>query len=137
MVRAAALALALIAAPAAAAADRFDLVCKGSTITETAEGKRSEPFERRYRIDLGSARWCQEDCGVVRPIAEVQEAYLRLEPRTTHRDGTTEFEAKIDRTSGAETVIFMGDRSFLYFTQTDASCKPAPFSGFPTLKKVF
>lgn len=139
MVRAAALALILVATPAVAAPDQFDLDCSGTTRTQTVSTDKTEPFTRHYRIDLESKRWCAADCGAVHPIAEVQESYLKLEPGSDEYtpEGRKTFTSMISRTTGAETVTYAVTGRDLYTSESRAQCRAAAFSGFPKLDKQF
>lgn len=130
---------AVLAATSAQAADRFDLICSGSTHISTPDGDQSTPIQRHYRVDTKAKRWCADECGAVHPIAEVQEAYLKLEPSADEStpEGHKTFAAMIDRITGEETVIYSIFGRRFYTSELKAQCKPAPFSGFPRLGKQF
>jgi hypothetical protein len=131
--------IALAASSPAVAADQFDLICAGTQRTMSGVTDKQAPYSDRFRIDLKSQQWCHADCGAVRKIAEVQQAYLRLEPSSNEMtaDGPKRFDQVISRTDGRLLTIYLVQGRNFFSMTTDATCKPAPFSGFPELHKEF
>jgi len=140
--------LALVAAATIAAQpqhteEQFNLVCSGTmhSYFEQTGSVKDEPYTYTYRIDLKSGKWCEADCRVVNPIAEVQPTFLRLRPdrnedAPTHREKWTSL---IDRTNGTEIVMVEGwDNLLGNSTMTwKGTCERQPFTGFPEVKTKF
>jgi hypothetical protein len=131
--------IALAASSPAVAADQFDLICAGTQRTLFGVTDKQEPYSERFRIDLKTQQWCRADCGAVRKIAEVQQAYLRLEPSSNEltADGQKRFDQVISRTDGRLLTVYMVNGRNFFSMTTAATCKSAPFSGFPELHKEF
>jgi len=116
------IAIGLLAATPAVAADQFDLVC-----TAKKSGTR-------YRIDLTRGEWCEGDGTVVKKVAEATTGMLflaRHEPSGV-RDKTVRLW--VNRNTG-EWADYSYDPAF----DTTGSlkkgfCQPASFSGFPSPK---
>ena len=122
---------------------QFNLVCSGTTHSyfEKTASVKDEPYSYTYRIDLKSGKWCEADCALVRPIAEAQPTFLRLQPdrnedAPTHREKWT---GLIDRTSGTEIMMVESSDDLLgNSTMTwKGTCTRQPFGGFPTPKTKF
>jgi hypothetical protein len=109
----------MIAMPAVAA-DQFDLVCK------------SGRSEARYRIDLGSGEWCQDDCKGTARIASVTSGILTLVDQKPVRPNDIAISVIINRATGRwyRSVSMPRDVP----TITDGICEPSDFTGFPITK---
>lgn len=112
------LALAL-AAPAAQAADRFDLICTSSGL--------AQPL--RVAVDLVQGAWCEAECASPRPIAKIDPGMLVFDQ-----------SERLDR-SGDPQVRFEVNRTTSEFFRLDArteqgfvtgACTLAPFTPFPS-----
>jgi hypothetical protein len=137
------LAAAAIAAQPQHSDQQFNLVCSGTihSFFENTASMKDEPYSYTYRIDLKSGNWCEAECTVVRPIADVQPTILRLEPNRnedapTHREKWTSL---IDRTDGSQmTMVESWDDLLGNSTMTwKGTCERRPFSGFPEVKTKF
>jgi hypothetical protein len=127
------IAAALVATPAAAATEQFDLVCNGKT-RESSIGRWKAAPETRYRIDLAANRWCQGDCKQPEKIYEVSETKLTLKwiKEDTPRSRALIF-IKIDRSTGAWENYW----SSSFFSETAGQCEVAPFTEFPVTPTKF
>lgn len=125
--RAVFLALALVSVPAAAA-EQFDLICKG-TYRQAVNGKW-RPMEVRLRIDLPSSEWCRDKCSDVRKIAEITSGKITL-AQSDRADSRLYSLQTVDRATGEFHFYLNGSGTFW---EEQANCAPAPFSGFPARK---
>ncbi len=127
--RAMILAAAMIASPVAAA-DQFDLVCKGQYKERPNSGWK--PVEVRYRIDIPAKSWCFESCRSAQQIQSIEGGKLvlfRPDP-ADRRSGYATHE--IDRVSGNYSRT--QNRGIGSFWEEEGHCEPADFSGFPSPK---
>lgn len=108
-------------------AQRFDLVCRGTSTTMSRLLPTSETATNtRYRLDLAGKRWCADDCQRVFDLTSSTPAEIVL----TREEGPGVFnELKVNRTTGRMTgrTTVGGSDSF-----TNATCTRAAFSGMPT-----
>jgi hypothetical protein len=121
-----ALLLLAVAAPAVAA-DQFDLECRGNVTSAGASAAR------HYRVDLKAGRWCADgDNGqcVVRPIAEVEPDLIWFERREPKFPGDLQITHYVSRTTG-RWYWHLGPM------ETEGTCTPEQFSGFPKLETKF
>lgn len=127
-------------AAAAAVAAAFNLVCTGTQTSRSIAGEKTEPYSHVYRIDLDKRKWCEEGCGSVHDIADVQAAYLDMQPRK-NVDTAVEhdfFEWTIDRVTGRESLLATkGMRADIIILKWEGSCEMRPFTGFPILPTKF
>ncbi len=122
------LATMLMAAPAAAA-DQFDLVCKGQYRVRPNGGLTSRDI--RFRLDLVTKSWCRDSCTQVRTIQAVEQGKIVLRHQQEERPRLLSF-SEIDRVAGTYRDFSAGGgRSFW---DEEGRCEVAPFSGFPTAK---
>lgn len=131
------IAAALVATPAAAATDQFDLVCTGTV--KTAPRGAASAINTRYRVDLAAKSWCRDDCAEVRTIEAVTDGEIVFEQRGQDVNAQPWVRHTVDRTSGAwkdflSTPDVQGRNVFSPGLWIDAvgACTTAPFSGFPT-----
>jgi hypothetical protein len=122
--------LAVVASAAQAETQQFDLVCKGTGAGGYYKDK-TVAWERRYRIDLATNRWCMDECSEAQPIASVTTDQL-----TFKRDGIGDPRVKpyyhwVSRISG-DMIRYMGGLGV--WLDEKGHCTPAPFSGLPTPK---
>lgn len=122
--RALVIALALIATPAAAA-ERFDLVCKGKKNTV-----------EHYRIDLDRGEWCSDKCEMIQKISSVTSGLIVLAEHQPGYPGDRTSYNRINRVTG-EWEWFHRDPRFVETQDIKGSCEVAPFSGFPDAKRKF
>jgi hypothetical protein len=118
-------AVALISA--APAPSKFDLECSGTTNSE--DGSKAS-YTERYRLNLGTRRWCMGECRVVKPIADLQNSMILLEQSTPPDDSFKHF---LDREKGQDLIFDHGPP----MSNTTGECKRLPFSGFPSFKTKF
>jgi hypothetical protein len=117
------LAAAALLAGEAQAADQFDLVCKGEQ--KISSVPRSEQIVQRYRVDLTSGIWCEDECTDVRHIQDLTPTRIIFEE---HGELLREGSALhiVDRTTGDWYRNIGGDGVYLI---VKGQCQPAPFSG--------
>jgi hypothetical protein len=111
-------------AQAAEQAQQFDLVCRGK-VRDISIGRRDEPTESRYRIDLSKNQWCEADCQVVRTFAEVTPTRLFFE-KTDEPLKRSSMLHGVDRTNG-EWFLMAESRGDPWSIK--GICEPAQFSG--------
>lgn len=125
-------AIVAIASPAAAA-DTFDLVCKG-TIKQSING-RPKPYEVRYRIDLAGKRWCREACTKVMAIQAVEAGRIVLLQSDKQHSSDVQAYRWIDHTTGEWNDYFSSKVGLSsVYQDVVGQCDPADFSGFPPAK---
>lgn len=125
----------LFAQPAAAAADQFDLVCKGTVTTKTASGTKVEDFSRHLRIDLSQGKYCDDDCRGLFDIVKVNPAAIVIDEGVLEAGTfTSVFITSIDRVTGRysslEHISEGQEAPSRKSIETNAICEPRPFSGF-------
>lgn len=128
----------MAAAGGAHAADQFDLLCTG-TVKQRANGKPS-PYQKTYRIDIATNRWCVDACAQAGAIFAVTASKLTLMEATDSSKSTdgSALTHEIDRTSGA--LVDFQYRPPLFanslpsWWEVRGTCEPRPFSGIPTAK---
>lgn len=128
------LVLGLTSSPALAqTAQRFDLVCAGTT----QRGVDAEPVPDNYRIrvDLEANRWCWGACEMTFPIAEVAPDRLTFvsENVDTPRKRSMS-ENSVSRVTGEHRQIWIESRPIPTFLETKGQCEPGPFTGFPAAR---
>jgi hypothetical protein len=132
--------LLLTAAAAASPAQKFDLVCVGSTQVTSLQDKHEEPFNTTYRVDLDAKKWCSGGCGAIHDIYSVQPAVLQLEA-PVRTDTVTEYkidESFISRETGQLQAFYsVGRGANIMMWNTKAMCQKQPFSGFPAIETKF
>jgi hypothetical protein len=113
-------AIGMLAATPAVAADQFDLVCT------------AKKDVTRYRVDLNRGEWFLEKCRGVVKIAEVTAGTLTLLDEKAAKSGDVEHHIIINRSTGDWYSSFsVGD---LAPSVERGTCEPASFSGFPSPK---
>lgn len=110
----------LIATPAAAAEQQFDLICKG------------KGFETRYRVDLERNEACSGKCERVWRMGEVSSGQLKLIEKIPTSGNDLEERATVNRVTGV--YSYMNHVPGLRPTFEDGICSRAAFTGFPTAK---
>lgn len=117
--RAFVLATCLMASPAFAADQQFDLICT------------SPNGSAHYRIDLDRGEVCEDVCDRVRKIAEATSGELTLtKTMPTYRNDLEEV-SMVNRSTGAwHYHNALGGRVYT----REGRCERAPFSGFPVAK---
>lgn len=101
---------------------KFDLVCVGRW---TVSGETEEPFQDTFRVDLERGAWCRENCSRIYQIASVEPGQIQLSAANEQGQGNS---LSIDRVSGK---LYGRVRMEGLDSTTFATCKSAPFSGFP------
>ncbi len=115
------LALWLLIASPAMAAEQFDLICKGD----------DEVW--RYRIDLARGEWCARECDVTLKIVSTTASTIVLQQQEPQFRGGDSFRNMINRATG-EWYFYRSLPSIDFSKTVDGKCVPAPFSGFPAAK---
>lgn len=133
--------LALMLLAASQQPQQFDLVCTGEVKRDLlAPGS---PYNVVLRVDLAAGKWCEDGCGVIHDIAEVQPSIIYFEKESAEdrllRNQRSHF---VNRGTGGyvrhvSERIEAGIASFRSERFTQGECSPAPFSGFPELKTKF
>ena len=98
-----------------AAAEQFNLVCRGTLNLPT-----NAQFDRTFRVDLDRRLFCQADCRTVQPIQ------VTGPPTLLFKD--------FDRLTGSVHQVDVADggyRSYNSNTSAKGRCRRQPFSGFP------
>lgn len=124
---------------AAAVASTFNLVCSGEVKSFGGGEAGSEPFEKIYRVDLDSGKWCEGECPEQKPLAKVTGTSLTLEDELTEgATSRTERMSMVSRETGefVSKSIILGSygKLSLYYS---GQCEAAPFSGFPEFETKF
>ena len=115
------MAVALVAAPAMAAEQQFDLICSGS-----------RKAAAHYRVDLARGEWCQAECKGTVKIADATLGTLTLLNRKAVRPRDSESRVTINRSTGEwHSYWSFGDQLPVV---EDGVCLPAAFSGFPATR---
>jgi hypothetical protein len=118
------LAVVMIAAPAAAA-DQFDLVCKG--LERDGSSRQRKPVEKHYRVDLATKRWCSGACARSSQIQQI------IPDRIVFRDAERKFYSDnlvshyVDRRSGEWVDHWFAASGAS--VERDGQCEVATFSG--------
>lgn len=125
---------ALISTPAAAA-DQFDLVCKGEWRFGPTDPY--EPHDFRLRVDLAAKKYCELDCKVLKPIEDVQPQRIVFRTATEiERASDTLVYHYVDRTNG-NFRQFLSSQHPYHWQDLKGTCEPATFSGFGEEKAKF
>lgn len=117
--------LVALALTGATTPQQFDLVCTG-TVTSVGQ-----PTTRRYHVDLQARKWCAgvDQCAV-RDIAEIDPDVIWFERHQPTYRGDMKITHYVERTTGKWVWI-------LDAMDTEGTCEPAPFTGFPTAPTRF
>jgi hypothetical protein len=133
--------LVLLALAAATSPQQFDLVCTGDTKADFLA--TPSPYRVTLHVDLTARKWCEDKCGTIRDIAEVQPSLIYFE-KASAEDKLLHNERNhfVNRESGGyidyvNERIEAGSASFRSMHFTQGTCKAAPFSGFPEIKTKF
>jgi hypothetical protein len=129
-------------ASGSAAAEPFNLTCSGTMTTVTIDGKRAEPYNSTYRLDLDRGKWCEGECKALFEIESVQPTQLTLLSKEvdtpSERSTTSNF---IDRETGAHHALATSanprDRRSTITIAWSGQCTKAPFGGFPAFETAF
>lgn len=122
------LSLALLATPAAAA-DQFDLVCRGS---EADPRGIEKTYGARFRVDLSAMKYCEDVCSERTKIAKVNENYIIFSDLNDPALGRVYMS--VDRRTGElDGEASVGPARFV----TKATCERREFSGFPKVVRRF
>lgn len=122
-------ALGTVATPAAAA-DQFDLICKGRQ--KTSIDGSWKPYEQSYKVDLTSKTYCTFKCELVESIASVDDARIAFQKTDEADAGAVTVFHYVNRSDGKWTYFFSGGSGS--YENTEGVCEPAPFTGFPAAK---
>ena len=128
--------LLLVPAATLATAEHVDLHCNGTESVAHPAGERVETYAIIYRIALGEAKGCRQDCREVRTLAGVSDARLVLETGSSSaaNERVTSFTV-VDRPAGGRMpgrIAFRQDeRKPLPLSIGDGKCRRTLFSGFP------
>lgn len=118
----------------------FNLVCTGTSTWRSLGSNSSDPYTHTYRIDLDKKQWCEEGCGIIRDIADVQPVLIEFKPRR-NVDNAIEhefYEWSIDRTSGQEHLLWTKGRGAdITIMKWEGTCIRQPFTGFPSIATKF
>lgn len=120
--------LAACATPAAAA-DQFDLLCKGQQ--RFAVNGATQPVEARYRVDTAARRWCRDQCFSVEALigATPEKLVFKSRPKTPPSEEVT--DESFERATGKWVDLYVGPYPPGEYASTEGRCEVAPFSGFP------
>lgn len=117
----------------------FDLICNLENTLSDVVGFHSEQFgkasftTRRFRIDLGSERWCESDCVETSPLYRVDDRDIVF--AASGSPGVTDSIEMVSRESGQFTerirIFSQVDPLKIEVFMTKGVCLRAPFTGFP------
>jgi hypothetical protein len=125
-------ACALLAMASSALAEQqmqFDLKCTGTSKTESQ--KLDAPFQRTIHVDLVTGQYCNDECGSVRKIAQVDP--LRIAFEWSPAEPMLMNRVAVDRRTGDYTIGQLNVEPG-HWLLGKAVCTPAPFTPFPTTK---
>ena len=113
----------------------FDLICTGQSTLSDVVGFSSTPFgaptkfERRYRVDLQSLRWCDGECSGTNKLVSVTDTQIVFSE--SESPGTDQVTV-VSRENGhfRDRTRIIGPKVMSVF-MVDATCTRADFSGFP------
>jgi len=127
------LALLLLVATPAFAADQFDMACQGTKLTTRAGP--AEPATVRVHVDLAARQWCLDACGRVQPIQDVSDAAITFKDDTTlntREESTT--EVTVDRRTNRFHQLLIFERPQTSYLKLEATCTIEAFTPFPAGK---
>ena len=119
--------LALLAA-APAAAESFDMVCQAHVVNHDVQANTDLELGDetiRYRLDLVSMRYCDDECENQHPFKATADDYVFADTDTQ----ADTFVQKINRQTGALTYKDKLDDGSV--TLKSGPCQKEAFSGFP------
>ena len=123
---------AMLAAPAAAASDQFDLICAGQYKDHLMA--KPAPVERRFRVDLARGEWCSGPCGSVSAFASVTTGTLIMAKAERRLPSDTEKIVRVDRSTGEWYEFEDVRRPYRLVAWSKGTCQRAPFTGLPAPK---
>jgi hypothetical protein len=108
-----------------AALAAFNLICTGTLTSKMG----SKPSATTYRVDLVGRRYCYDECLETRPIRALTDREIIFENGRFESGGR--HRRTVNRKSGRiyDHVVVGPSR---FEMKTDAICRTAPFTGFPT-----
>lgn len=113
---------------------QFDLHCRGGIRHAWLDPYR--PYDETLRVDLDRRLWCQGDCKLLRPIADVQPSLIVFSRESETEKALRQSNSMlVSREDGR--LLALVDRGGRAITNIDARCEAAPFSGFPEVKTRF
>ena len=125
---------------AAAVAQTFNLNCTGTHTVRTLDRNTTEPFTHTYRIDLGKAKWCEQECRHLFDFADIGPTQLTFldkdEVTALGRDVTMTF---VSRETGAYHSLstLKGRLTGIIILKWEGQCEKADFTGFPEFETKF
>lgn len=121
-----------LASPALAAANQFDIVCKGTQQKKT--GEPASAWQERFRIDLDAKRWCRGACKTAAQIGSVSDDVIVLTDSRATVGGPAEVETTFSRTSGKiREYVYMGWSGNIAML-AEGTCTRDLYSGLPGQK---
>ena len=123
------LALTVVLAVPAMAADQFDLHCVGEARDRTFA--KPKPFDFRFRVDLVAGAWCRESCRTVQKIAAVEPGRIVFALHNEEIGNPIYSYTIVDRATGRYTYRFSDPKTDGINSTEEGACSPEPFSGFP------
>lgn len=121
------------------AAATFNLVCSGQSDTIGMSFSGSEKYQKTYRVDLDTARWCEGNCAAVNDIARIEENRIVLKERAEGDAPNDYYEINlINRLTGEHSHTVRNDEPRQKFRVLwKGQCEAAPFTGFSGGVKKF
>lgn len=105
---------------------QFDLVCTGTTVITSQDLQPlSQAYNARYRLDLGQAIWCPDQCAAIQRVTNVSPTHIDLDLQLPDF-GT--LPIRIDRITGRMTSQASFGPSDINIS---ATCEPAPYTEIP------
>lgn len=126
----------------AAVAATFNLVCTGTSTSESMMGKEVEPYSYEYRFDLAKGVYCEGECKATRPVKRIDPTTIYLSDETKDNLSSHEVESnRIDRETGSQSILYTRrsrtDRFDLMIMKWQGQCEKRPFTGFPAFETKF
>jgi hypothetical protein len=134
--------LLLVFAGPVAAADQFDLICKGTLETSSVTGDQTKPFETHLRIDLQLGKYCEQACRAHFDIASIHPGALLLTDKRVDAPSEDSFtRVEINRSTGdyrgASGWRVPNRPELTVSLKYTGTCEAQAFSGFPALETRF
>jgi hypothetical protein len=112
------LAIGVLAATPAIAADQFDLVCT------------ADKTKVRYRVDLGTQMYCEARCSRIAKIFDTTPSMIVFERHERAFAGGKDILDQVNRTTGTWTKFFDSGSGANTHISLTGQCRRALFSGF-------
>lgn len=129
-------AILLVATPAIAQEEQFNLVCSGELTTNEDGHRETEEYTQTLRVDLDGGRWCADHCEVVHSIDRVSPTEITLQSYDTDGPGVRLIVLSfVNRVTGrhysAAIATPGGEVAPVTGFRREGTCEKVAFSGLP------